>query len=161
MLDQTTSLVAIRMISHDLGSVLVVVAVPSSGTEPWGQGCRTARLGAGWLMWEFPPPRSPPDGRSDDGAPAGGRGGDERSGNGLVEPDFRYCQHRMRWRFRCYNGFIEPVGGAEGEWLRKDLAAVIRDLLDWAIHTAHDDIGGSRCGRHADSADSDEDGGTR
>ena len=55
----------------------------------------------------------------------------------MVEPEFLYDQTWKRGKRRRYNGFIERVGGAEGEQLRENLAAVVRDLLDWAAqHTA-------------------------
>ncbi|MFC4859498.1 hypothetical protein [Actinophytocola glycyrrhizae] len=60
-----------------------------------------------------------------------------RPENGLVEPEFRYDQTWKRGKRRHYNGFVERVGGAEGERLRQDLTAALRDLLDWAFHDAN------------------------
>lgn len=101
--------------------------------------------------------------------------------NGLVEPEFRYDQTWIRGKRRRYNGFVERVGGAEGERLREDLAAAIRDLLDWAAQNAEtstthhntgsnsnigDNSSGSGSGRGGDrdeesGLDSGEDGDTR
>lgn len=74
-----------------------------------------------------PPPPATLDPQRD------GRG----SATGSVESDFRYDQTWLRGQRRRYHGHVERIGGAEGERLREDLAAVVRDLLDWA--TQHDD----------------------
>lgn len=47
--------------------------------------------------------------------PAGGRDGQRRSDT--------------RWAFTTS---VRWVGGAEGDWLRRELARVLRDLLAWA-----------------------------
>jgi hypothetical protein len=55
---------------------------------------------------------------------------------GSVEPIWRYDQDGKRGKRRRYNGYVDRIGGAEGEQLRETLAAAIRDLLDWAAeHT--------------------------
>lgn len=80
-----------------------------------------------------------------------------QSGNGLVEPEFRYDQTWKRGKRRHYSGFVERVGGADGERLREDLAAALRDLLDWAFqHTEtlaeqDDDPGGGNDGNDGES----------
>lgn len=43
-----------------------------------------------------------------------------------------YDQNRKRGGDRRFSGHINRIGGAEGERLRGELAAVIRDLLHWA-----------------------------
>jgi hypothetical protein len=43
-----------------------------------------------------------------------------------------YDQPRKRGSHRRYTGYVDRVSGPEGDQLRGDLAAVIRDLLDWA-----------------------------
>ena len=83
----------------------------------------------------IPPPLDrPPDHLSDRWRHHGG----VQPGNGLVEPEFRYDQTWKRGKRRHYNGFVERVGGVEGERLREDLAAALRDLLDWAFQDALD-----------------------
>jgi hypothetical protein len=49
---------------------------------------------------------------------------------------WRYDQRRKRNPHRRFTGHVTRVGGIEGERLRGDLAAIIRDLLDWAAHHA-------------------------
>jgi hypothetical protein len=61
-----------------------------------------------------------------------------RTENGLVEPEFRYDQTWKRGKRRRYNGFVERIDGAEGDRLRGDLAAAVRDLLDWATQHTRD-----------------------
>lgn len=53
---------------------------------------------------------------------------------------------------RRYHGFVERVGGVEGERLREDLAAVLRDLLDWTAQ--HDGANGPDTTDSADSTES-------
>jgi hypothetical protein len=49
------------------------------------------------------------------------------------DPVWRYDQPRTRGRNnRHYRGHIDRIGGAEGDRLGGSLAAIIRDLLDWA-----------------------------
>jgi len=43
-----------------------------------------------------------------------------------------YDQHSMRGRSRRFTGHVTRIGGAEGDQLRADLAAITHDLLDWA-----------------------------
>ena len=53
--------------------------------------------------------------------------------NPLGEPPaWSYCQTGARRTSRTYTGHVTPVGGTEGERLRRELAAVVRDLLEWA-----------------------------
>jgi hypothetical protein len=47
-------------------------------------------------------------------------------------PAWSYCQTGPRGTSRTYTGHVTYVGGAEGERLRRELAAVVRDLLEWA-----------------------------
>lgn len=83
-----------------------------------------------------PPPAHPPDRWRHHGG--------VQPENGLVEPEFRYDQTWKRGKRRHYNGFVERVGGPEGERLRQDLTAALRDLLDWAFHDTHDVQDGHR-----------------
>lgn len=43
-----------------------------------------------------------------------------------------YDQHSTRGRRRRFTGQVTRIGGAEGDRLRADLAAITYDLLDWA-----------------------------
>jgi hypothetical protein len=53
--------------------------------------------------------------------------------NPLGEPPaWSYCQTGPRGTSRTYTGRVTYIGGAEGERLRRELAAVVRDLLQWA-----------------------------
>ncbi|MGH3759873.1 hypothetical protein [Actinophytocola sp.] len=61
-----------------------------------------------------------------------------------------YDQPRKRGSDRRYWGQVERVGGPEGDQLRENLAAVIRDLLNWARQQADTEP----------DRDSHEDGGT-
>lgn len=45
---------------------------------------------------------------------------------------WQYDGHSERGRVRRYSGHVTYLGGAAGERLRGDLAAVIHDLLVWA-----------------------------
>jgi hypothetical protein len=47
-------------------------------------------------------------------------------------PTWSYCQTGPRGTSRTYTGYVTYVGGAEGERLGRELAAVVRDLLEWA-----------------------------
>lgn len=47
-------------------------------------------------------------------------------------PVWSYCQTGPRRTSRTYTGHVTYVGGAEGKRLRRELAAVVRDLLEWA-----------------------------
>jgi len=80
---------------------------------------------------------------SDDGEPDAEVGSDQaESGpedqhknleNPLGDPPaWSYCQTGPRRVSRTYTGHVTYVGGAEGERLRRELAAVVRDLLEWA-----------------------------
>ena len=86
-------------------------------------------------------------------------------------PEFQYKQTWKRGKHRRYHGFVERVGGAEGERLREDLAVAIRDLLDWAAQqdcangpdSTHGPDGTrgadlADCGESDDGADSGEGG---
>lgn len=55
-------------------------------------------------------------------------GSDSRS----VQGSWQYNGENRRSRGRSYSGHVTYIGGAEGERLRDALAAVSRDLLDWA-----------------------------
>ena len=96
----------------------------------------------------IPAPRAPLDDQPRIPAPPPDRGlhrpharddaGPDRGlDGGLVEPEFRYDQTWKRGKRRYYTGFVERVAGAEGERLREELAAVLRDLLDWAARHDH------------------------
>lgn len=41
-----------------------------------------------------------------------------------------------RGKHRRYTGYVKRVGGTEGERIRRELAAIIYDLLDWAKQQA-------------------------
>lgn len=69
----------------------------------------------------IPPPRS----AADDDV-------DNLPETGPDQPVWWYHQTRTRGGDRRFSGRINRVGGVEGEWLRGELAAVIRELLDWA-----------------------------
>jgi len=47
-------------------------------------------------------------------------------------PAWSYCQTGPRRISRTYTGHVTYVDGAEGERLRRELAAIVRDLLEWA-----------------------------
>jgi hypothetical protein len=47
-------------------------------------------------------------------------------------PMWWYDQHAKRGKHRRYIGHIKRVGGTEGERIRRELAATIYELLDWA-----------------------------
>ncbi|GDY33903.1 hypothetical protein [Gandjariella thermophila] len=51
---------------------------------------------------------------------------------GSDQPVWWYDQQRQRGSDRQFSGYVAPVFGTDGEQLRSDLAAIIRDLLDWA-----------------------------
>lgn len=48
------------------------------------------------------------------------------------DPVWWYDQRAIRGKNRRYWGQVERIGGVEGDRLRENLAAAIRDLLDWA-----------------------------
>ena len=119
-----------------------------------------------------PVPRSPLDDLPTIVVPAREQHDDSQPENGLVEPDFQYDQTWKRGKRRRYKGYVERVGGAEREHLRESLAAVIRDLLDWASrHTkgqqtdtqsTHDTPSAAeRDGDEESGKDSDKDGEVR
>lgn len=58
---------------------------------------------------------------------------DEGQHDGLDDqrPGWRYDQPSGRGHSMCYLGTVHPVGGVEGDRLRRELTAVLRDLLDW------------------------------
>jgi hypothetical protein len=90
------------------------------------------------------PDRRPARGSGDDGRECDGRvesdqvepaSEDHQHGleNSLGEPPvWSYCQTGPRGTSRTYTGHVVPVGGADGERLRRALAAIARDLLEWA-----------------------------
>lgn len=109
---------------------------------------------------QIPAPRSPLDDQPDITAPPQQppqHQVDTLPENGLVEPEFRYDQTWKRGKRRHYNGFVERVGGAEGERLREDLAAAVRDLLDWATQHAETQ---TTCDDNPDGGGSDGESGT-
>lgn len=53
-----------------------------------------------------------------------------------VESTYNRTEGRSGWAF---TGQVEYVGGAEGERMRTQLAAVLRDLLEWAAEQGRDD----------------------
>lgn len=117
----------------------------------------------------IPAPRAPLDDQPDIPVPAPPDQPQHQDGsrpdNGLVEPGFRYEQTWKRGKRRRYHGFVERVGGVEGERLREDLAAALRDLLDWAAQydgANGPDTNGTESVDGADSGDSkDSDDGGR
>jgi hypothetical protein len=61
-----------------------------------------------------------------------GISGDDRPENVTNDTGWRYHQKRKGKTGRTYSGHVTRVGGAEGERIRGDLAAVLADLLTWA-----------------------------
>lgn len=57
---------------------------------------------------------------------------------GAVESTYNQTEGRSRSRW-AFTGQVEYVGGAEGERMRTQLAAVLRDLLEWAAEQGRDD----------------------
>jgi hypothetical protein len=96
---------------------------------------------------DIPLPRPPLDDLPVIGPPEVEDSGSDLLENGLVEPVWRYDQQWTRGKRRRYNGYVDRIGGVEGQRLRESLAAAIRDLLDWAA-------------QHTDNADSDGESGT-
>lgn len=72
---------------------------------------------------------------------------------GSDDPVWWYDQPRKRGSDRRYWGQVERIGGPEGDRLREELTAWIRDLLDWA----HEDKKKSETDSETDSG---EDGDT-
>jgi hypothetical protein len=68
-----------------------------------------------------PEPRKPPVGDTD-----------SLRDNGSDQQEWQYNQTRSRTKNWTFSGHVRYVSGAEGDRLRGELAAVIRDLLDWA-----------------------------
>lgn len=62
-----------------------------------------------------------------------------------------YDHTQRQGGIRRFSGHVNHVGGAEGERLRAELAAVIRDLLAWAAEH-------SRTAEHPSRIESTEDG---
>ncbi|MGH3428463.1 MAG: hypothetical protein ACREP9_00915 [Candidatus Dormibacteraceae bacterium] len=63
---------------------------------------------------------------------------DSTPDTGSDQEIFRYVQTSKRGRSRTFTGHVTYVGGAEGERLRRELAAVTRDLLEWARSRSND-----------------------
>jgi hypothetical protein len=78
---------------------------------------------------------------------------------GSVEPIWRYDQYGKQGKRRRYNGCVERIGGVEGELLRQNLAAAIRDLLDWAARHAEGQRAGNADNDGESATDSREDDG--
>jgi hypothetical protein len=53
---------------------------------------------------------------------------------GNVVPFVRPDHSDQSWRFASD---VRLIGGAEGEWLQKEIAGVVRDLLLWARQDMH------------------------
>lgn len=68
-----------------------------------------------------PEPRKPPVGDAD-----------SLRDNGSDQQEWQYDQTRNRTKNWAFTGHVRYVNGAEGDRLRGELTAVIRDLLDWA-----------------------------
>jgi hypothetical protein len=60
-------------------------------------------------------------------------GRDNISQTGAYRGEWCYHQKTKRGQNRCYHGHIRRVGGTEGQRLRGELAAVLRELLEWAV----------------------------
>lgn len=58
--------------------------------------------------------------------------GDPHRIEGFDAPDWSYGQRRRGNADRRYVGRVSRIGGAEGERLRVDLAAIVADMLAWA-----------------------------
>ncbi|MGW4211715.1 hypothetical protein ACWEIJ_27240 [Lentzea sp. NPDC004789] len=84
-------------------------------------------------MNSIPPPRKPPIGDTE-----------SLRDNGSRLNERQYNQIRNRTKNWTFSGHVRYVSGAEGDRLRGELAAVIRDLLDWAAT------------QHAEQADDQE-----
>lgn len=107
---------------------------------------------------DIPVPRPPLDDLPVTDHPAVKDLGSELAEIGLVEPVWRYDQQWTRGKDRRYNGYVDRIGGVEGQRLRESLAAVIRDLLGWAAqHTENADSNGDSTGESG--TDSSRDGG--
>jgi hypothetical protein len=65
---------------------------------------------------------------------SGGDTPDNTSESGPDRPVWWYDQHakRVKHKHRRYIGYVKRVGGTEGERIRRELAATIYDLLNWA-----------------------------
>lgn len=72
-------------------------------------------------MNSVPLPRKPPVGDTE-----------SLCDNGSSLHERQYNQIRNRTKNWTFSGHVRYVSGAEGDRLRGELAAVIRDLLDWA-----------------------------
>lgn len=72
-------------------------------------------------MSSVPPPRKPPVGDTE-----------PLRDNSSSLDERQYNQIRNRTKNWTFSGHVRYVSGAEGDRLRGELAAVIRDLLDWA-----------------------------
>lgn len=57
--------------------------------------------------------------------------GESRPETVIDDVVWRYHQKGGRRKDRSYSGYVTYVGGAEGERIRADLAAAIKDLLVW------------------------------
>lgn len=55
---------------------------------------------------------------------------------GPPQPVWWYDQPRKRGNNLRYTGHVTRIGGAEGDRIRGELTAIIRDLLDWATQQA-------------------------
>ncbi len=85
---------------------------------------------------DIPWPRRPADDLPVIDRPVVDNAGDVLPDIGSVEPKWRYDQTWSRGKRRRYNGYVDRIDGAEGARLRENLAAAVRDLLDWAAHQA-------------------------
>jgi hypothetical protein len=68
-------------------------------------------------------------------------------------PAWSYDQPRKRGNNRHYRGHVDRIGGTEGDRLRGDLAAIVRDLLDWAARQTASDAESNRQSRENGGAD--------
>lgn len=62
---------------------------------------------------------------------------EKASKTGSDQGNWEYRGGGKRGRVNRYSGHVTYIGGAEGERLRDALAAVSRDLLDWAATAQH------------------------
>jgi hypothetical protein len=91
----------------------------------------------------IPSPRAPLDDTINNSIDTTGNTVGDTVGNppevGSDDPVWWYDQPRKRGGDRRYWGQVERIGGAEGDQLRRDIAAALWDLLAWATQAENSD----------------------